>query len=158
MVKYTCPKCQAWLESPSSLAGQHDECPLCHAKVLVPRAQPSRRRWLVLGGCTVGLVLAGSIALIFSAGTRRGPTGSSSVAHPAEDTKELLSQYIRDGDTRYAEGMKSEALCMFKNALVFDVGNKELSKRIEAIRSKDGEMVDFTGQDSQAIFKPGFPG
>jgi len=38
MVKYKCPRCKAVLESPPSMAGTYDECPICHTKVLVPGA------------------------------------------------------------------------------------------------------------------------
>lgn len=75
MIQYKCPKCGALLESPASLTGQYDECPLCHSKVPVPAvsaapdapcAPAGRRRWLLLGGCiAAGLVVAGCLAVAF---------------------------------------------------------------------------------------------
>ena len=74
MVPYECPKCRASLESPSSLAGRHEECPHCHAMVLVPttpassvvtQEQPKGRRsrtTLVLG---VGTLIAISFCIWF---------------------------------------------------------------------------------------------
>ena len=36
MIKYKCPKCGEPLESPSSMAGQKDQCPLCRCLYIVP--------------------------------------------------------------------------------------------------------------------------
>ena len=64
MIVYTCPKCGALLESPSSLAGQHDECPLCRAKNVVPSSGiRSQRFWWACGGVG-GLVLVACAAVL----------------------------------------------------------------------------------------------
>lgn len=39
MIQYKCAKCGATLESPSSMAGQEDKCPLCGQKCIVPRRE-----------------------------------------------------------------------------------------------------------------------
>ena len=38
MVRYKCPRCAAMLESPSSMAGREERCPICGQVRIVPRA------------------------------------------------------------------------------------------------------------------------
>lgn len=56
MIRYKCPKCRATLESPRSMAGQPDRCPMCGQVCLVPaRRHPIP---LILGGCAAVVVVA----------------------------------------------------------------------------------------------------
>ena len=63
MIRYKCERCRATLESPPSLAGQQDQCPICKHTCTVP--QPKKGFTAVVGLC-VGAValLAVAIALL----------------------------------------------------------------------------------------------
>lgn len=65
MVRYGCPKCRVLLESPDSMAGQTDQCPICGHQFVLPAMPPdtgaSRRQ-------NVGVLLIGACALMAVAG------------------------------------------------------------------------------------------
>jgi len=66
MIQYACAKCGAMLESPRSLAGQQDKCPLCGHVCIVPSAKPRVALILGLAGLCAVLVAAAAIVLWFS--------------------------------------------------------------------------------------------
>lgn len=58
MVQYKCLKCDALLDSSSSLVGQSDVCPICGYKNVVPAPRAlDHRLWWVIVGAAAGLVL-----------------------------------------------------------------------------------------------------
>ena len=63
MINYSCPNCQTLLASPSALAGQYDECPVCRSKNVVPAPKP-KHLWWACGGGAGGLVLAACAAVL----------------------------------------------------------------------------------------------
>ena len=63
MINYSCPNCGTLLASPSSLAGQYDECPVCRSKNVVPFSKSKHLWWVT--GVSVALVV-GIIACIGS--------------------------------------------------------------------------------------------
>ncbi len=70
MIRYACPQCGAKLESPDSLVGQVDKCPICGFTCPVPRPK-SRKRWALLiagGGASllVGVALAFVSIFVFA--------------------------------------------------------------------------------------------
>jgi tetratricopeptide (TPR) repeat protein len=68
MIKYSCPKCHAQLESPSSLGGKYDECPLCRSKNVVLSPRKSKRKlWWVCGGLAGVVLLACAGVLLWQA-------------------------------------------------------------------------------------------
>ena len=56
MIRYHCSNCDTKLESPASMAGRKDRCPVCGSPCDVPA---SRRRWPVAVGIGAGLLLLG---------------------------------------------------------------------------------------------------
>ena len=65
MIQYNCQKCGGTLESPSSMAGQEDQCPLCGQVCTVPQ-KPAGHTPLVAiicGGAVLVVVAALAIAL-----------------------------------------------------------------------------------------------
>ena len=76
MLKYKCEKCGATLESPSSLAGQKDQCPFCKHAYTVPERKTGATVLVVsyVGG---GLLLVVALALFIVHGAK-GP-GSATV-------------------------------------------------------------------------------
>ena len=98
MITYKCRKCRAALESPSSLAGQEDECPSCRYVNIVP--MPAKRLWLVVAACA-GLAATGlTVALVFwfkghdpqqgSSGPDRSP-GSTTTNRPVNQPAVVAS-------------------------------------------------------------------
>ena len=69
MVRYKCPKCRGLLESSPSLVGKYDECPLCHAKVLVPSAPASSvsQKKIIIGVIGAIAVVAAGFCIWFFA-------------------------------------------------------------------------------------------
>jgi len=93
MIKYSCPKCRALLESPTSLAGQYDDCPVCRSKNVVPRRQKSKRAlWLALGGAGGVLVLTSAIVLTLQATKRAAAPLIQGPPQPDQSSAALLGQ------------------------------------------------------------------
>jgi len=72
MIRYTCPKCHAVLERPSTMAGKGDECPHCQNRNVVPK---NAGGWLWIGVLAALLLLAGGIVWVWQM-TRAAPGGA----------------------------------------------------------------------------------
>ncbi|MHC4716836.1 MAG: hypothetical protein ACYS5V_07700 [Planctomycetota bacterium] len=75
MIRYKCVKCGELLESPDSLAGQRDTCPLCGGFCVVPR-KASRRRLPTVVAVAAGaaaIVIVAVIFLVTKTGADRPP-------------------------------------------------------------------------------------
>ena len=86
MIRYRCAKCRALLESPSSLAGQHEECPLCGTKNVVPHSgEPGPGLWFAFGGL-VGLAVLALATVVVWQTTRHSqrPESQARLVHPEE--------------------------------------------------------------------------
>jgi len=84
MIKYECPKCGTALESPSSMAGQEDQCPLCKHTCTVPERKTGRR--VFIGSCVGGgllLAVALTVVLVPWAREPRSGSGDTPQAQPA---------------------------------------------------------------------------
>jgi len=67
MIRYKCVKCGGLLESPSSMAGQQDQCPLCGKTYTVP--QKKTRTPLALGVmAAVGVIVVLAAILLWAVG------------------------------------------------------------------------------------------
>ncbi|HOD80019.1 MAG TPA: hypothetical protein PKG77_01285 [Phycisphaerae bacterium] len=84
MIRYKCERCRATLESPPSMAGQQDQCPLCKHVCTVPQRKKGVGKIVAL--CLVGLL---AVAIIVGSGlwivgnSREGPiTRALSLAPP----------------------------------------------------------------------------
>ncbi len=90
MARYKCPGCGARLESPSSMAGQDDKCPICGHVCTVPRGL--RNMPLIAGACAL-LVLGIVAACVYWAGgnrtTRTPPVSSGNISSGQSTTKAL---------------------------------------------------------------------
>lgn len=64
MIRYTCIKCGVELESPSSMAGRKDTCPLCGTACTVPRVVRRSRRVVVIVACSIGTVFIITVAVL----------------------------------------------------------------------------------------------
>jgi rRNA maturation protein Nop10 len=73
MNTYSCPKCGTVLESPSSLAGQYDECPMCGSKTVVPGPRKFTRRFWWALGAVAGLILVACAAVLVWQSTQQVP-------------------------------------------------------------------------------------
>jgi len=76
MIRYACPQCGAKLESPDSLGGELDKCPMCGYECAVPRPKPPKRRAFPIVGGAAGL-LAGAalaVAITFALTSGTGPS------------------------------------------------------------------------------------
>ncbi|HAU37726.1 MAG TPA: hypothetical protein DCX07_08425, partial [Phycisphaerales bacterium] len=60
MIRYPCPRCGAQLESPASLAGRSDACPVCGTVCEVPAAA-SRKPVIV--ACVLSAVVAAGVTV-----------------------------------------------------------------------------------------------
>ena len=98
MIKYTCPKCRSMLESPRSLGGQYDKCPLCGSRNVVPSPTRPVWRWWVFGGCGAGLGIAVCIALALWHAKKETPDGQvKALNSPSHHAREGLVQPAPDG-------------------------------------------------------------
>jgi len=81
MIRYACTECGAVLESPSSLVGQQDTCPVCGQVSTVPQARSGLRTVLLMGSVGGVLLLAVAITLAwyFHSGMRRRPSPTSAI-------------------------------------------------------------------------------
>ena len=77
MIRYTCPNCHALLESPSKMAGQNDECPLCMSTHVVPTK--GNHAWLWLGGILTALIIITSMSLFVWQLAKQKPHGETLV-------------------------------------------------------------------------------
>ena len=81
MIRYKCSQCSAKLESPVSLAGELDKCPMCGYECSVPNPRnPKRRAFMILGGAAgvlTGAVLAVAITLALTSGAGPSPSPSN---------------------------------------------------------------------------------
>ena len=101
MIKYKCPKCGATLESPSSMAGQNDQCPSCKHACKVPERK--KRRRILVGSCIgAGLVLVIGLALVLAhaaRGPRSGTVGTTKTqpakSQPADTPKTTVKDIER---------------------------------------------------------------
>ena len=78
MIKYKCANCGATLESPSSMAGQEDKCPLCGHLCTVPESKGQTPLVLgICGGSAALVVLVVAIVWLW-------PRGNESAGTPGE--------------------------------------------------------------------------
>ena len=69
MIQYSCVKCGSMLESPNSMAGRADKCPLCGATCIVPYvAGQGRLPVIVAGGGIVLAIIIVAVILLVSGG------------------------------------------------------------------------------------------
>ena len=64
MVTYKCPDCGTGLESPSSMAGQEDTCPVCNGLSVVPRRRAHRRAVIA---CVLGVFALSACTVVYIA-------------------------------------------------------------------------------------------
>jgi len=98
MIRYTCGQCGAKLESPDSMGGELDKCPMCGFACAVPRPKPPKRRaFLIVGGAAgvlVGAVLAVVITFALTSGT--GPSPSPPKGSPGpKPTAKAVAQAVK---------------------------------------------------------------
>ena len=70
MISYKCEKCGAALESPNSMVGRKDKCPLCGATGVVPR--PPKRSPLIWAVCGFALLAVIAVVLVLWLGQAPG--------------------------------------------------------------------------------------
>ncbi len=78
MISYKCSKCGAILESPKSMAGQEDKCPLCGHVCALPESKG--RMPLIMGICGGG----GAVVVLVVAIVWLWPHGNESAGPPGE--------------------------------------------------------------------------
>jgi len=80
MITYKCPKCRSVLESPESMLGQYDACPVCKLKVLVKvesRPTAAAVKWLAIAALPVMAALGIGGYLLF----RPSPTEPAGISY-----------------------------------------------------------------------------
>ncbi len=78
MINYKCAKCGATLESPGSMAGQQDKCPICGQVCVVP--QPRNRVPIILAACGGGV----AVVVLVVAAVWLWPHRNESAGQPSE--------------------------------------------------------------------------
>lgn len=65
MIQYNCPQCGEALESPSSLAGKQDTCPLCGYACTIPQAPSRKPIILATAGAAVAVLTVALLLLLW---------------------------------------------------------------------------------------------
>ncbi len=132
MSRYKCVKCRAVLESPASLVGQEDTCPVCGHVCVVP--QPGTRILIRLAACAGGVAVVAVLGYVLwwpegeegrgtrqGGGERAGPSAETNVeplrgkAGGAEDGR--ASEGVGLPVQERPDGTKIEALIVAINRL-----------------------------------------
>ena len=163
MIRYSCPSCGASLESPTSLAGQFDECPLCMSKNTVPTS-PSNRgsrspSALVWASCIVGLGILLAVLCVwwFIAAPKRAPARAANDETKTNQAAEKVPSnappaervvLIKMGETlARAKGLNPIAVVVEDDSIVMVAGSMRIANGQMGL--SNGDMV--YNVDSKAI-------
>jgi len=106
MIKYSCPKCGVFLESPSCLAGRHDECPVCKSNNVVP-AKAGHLGWWVCGMLAALVLVMGTTAFVWQVTIQIRRNGNLALDTGAKDG--ATRQSLQSGNIATGSGTKGGA-------------------------------------------------
>ena len=78
MIRYTCSQCRTRLESPLSLVGELDKCPVCGHMCPVPVPRKTNRRALLAVAGIAGVLIAAIVVAVLLYGVSSGTSPSAS--------------------------------------------------------------------------------